>query len=73
MAALPIPERLSDAPWPEDGANDSLQYPHAIDHAGSILIAFSRRKRTVEVVEVPRAELDSLLAKEADESIRERR
>jgi hypothetical protein len=73
MAALPIPERLSDAPWPEDGANDSLQYPHAIDHAGSILIAFSRRKRTVEVVEIPRAELDSLLAKAADESIRERR
>lgn len=39
----------------------SLQYPHAIEHDGQLMIAFSRNKKQIEVLRVPLGELDRLL------------
>jgi hypothetical protein len=38
----------------------TLQYPHAIEHGGHLLIAFSRNKTTIEVVKVKLADIESL-------------
>jgi hypothetical protein len=67
MARLPIPEHLEQLPaTPGSPANaslqDSLQYPHVIEHERHLLVAFSRRKQTVEVVKVPLAEVDAMVA-----------
>jgi hypothetical protein len=66
MLRLPIPETLAGVEWIEEArhgatAYESLQYPHGIEHEGSLLIAFSRRKQTVEVVQIPLAEIDAVL------------
>jgi len=42
----------------------SLQYPHAIEHDGKLLIAFSRNKAQTELFIVPLAELETLRARE---------
>jgi hypothetical protein len=58
MAALPIPEPLPGVTFDEKSSRygstkyDSYQYPHVIEHDGRLLIAFSRRKQTIEVVRV---------------------
>jgi BNR repeat-like domain len=67
MLRLPIPENLPDVAWAEGSRRgsttyESLQYPHVIEHDGSLLVAFSRRKQTVEVVKIPLAEIDAALA-----------
>jgi predicted neuraminidase len=65
MARLPIPESSSNAlPASRLGSTkyDSLQYPHAIEHDGHVLIAYSRRKLAIEVVRIPIAELKKLRA-----------
>lgn len=41
----------------------TLQYPHAIEHDGKLLIAFSRNKKNIEVVQVELDELDRVSAK----------
>jgi hypothetical protein len=38
----------------------TLQYPHAIEHEGQLLIAFSRNKAQSEVFQVPLAEIEAL-------------
>jgi hypothetical protein len=38
----------------------TLQYPHAIEHDGHLLIAFSRNKAQSEVFQVPLAEIEAL-------------
>jgi hypothetical protein len=52
MAQLAVP---SDKPA-------TLQYPHAIEQDGNLLIAFSRNKGTIELMRVPLAEIDRLAA-----------
>jgi hypothetical protein len=39
----------------------TLQYPHVIEHDGRLLIAFSRNKRQIEVLRVPRQTVEALL------------
>ncbi len=41
----------------------SLQYPHVIEHAGHLLIAFSRGKKQIEVFRVALDSVDALLKK----------
>ena len=66
MARLDVP---SPAPPPEGlksiwqkfkSGIASLQYPHAIEHDGHLLIAFSRGKKQTEVFRVPLAAIDRL-------------
>lgn len=58
LARLPIPAQIEGVVW-ETGSSysatkyDSFQYPHAIEQNGSLFIAFSRRKQTAEVIEIP--------------------
>jgi hypothetical protein len=66
MARLPIPDTLAGIEWATDSRHatagyESLQYPHVIEHDGSLLIAYSRRKQTVEVVKIPLSEVDALV------------
>lgn len=66
MIRLPIPETLPGVEWVENSrhgatAYESLQYPHVIEHGGSLLIAYSRRKQTVEVVTIPLDEIDAVV------------
>ena len=42
--------------------NDSLCYPHAIEHDGQLWIAFSRNKSATELFKVPLDELEKLRA-----------
>lgn len=39
----------------------TLQYPHVIEYDGHLLIAFSRNKRQIEVLRVPRESVERLL------------
>lgn len=62
---LPIPETIDGVAWESDSSYgstkyQSFQYPHVIEHAGELLIAFSRKKQTVEVVKVPLSDLENL-------------
>jgi hypothetical protein len=41
----------------------TLQYPHAIEHDGNLLIAFSRTKKSIEIFKVPLVELNVLRRK----------
>ena len=50
MALLAIP-----TPRPS-----TLQYPHAIEHDGHLLIAFSRNKATIEILKVSLGQIDML-------------
>lgn len=52
MARLDIPSSF----------NDSLAYPHAIEHAGQLWIAFSRKKASTELFKVSLDELEKLRA-----------
>ena len=38
----------------------TFQYPHVIEHEGSLLIAFSNKKNVTEVLKVPLAEVEKL-------------
>jgi len=65
MARLPIPEKLSGGKFVTGSRYgstkyESFQYPHVIEHDGRLLIAFSRKKQTVEVVSVTLDEVDRL-------------
>jgi BNR repeat-like domain len=53
MALLSIP-----SPRPA-----TLQYPHAIEHDGHVLIAFSRNKASIEVLKIPLREIEALRGK----------
>lgn len=62
---LPIPETMDGVVWEDDSSYsttkyESFQYPHIIEHAGELLIAFSRKKQTVEVVKVSLPDLENL-------------
>ncbi len=52
MARLPIPESTA--------AGESFQYPHVMERDDHLLIAFSRKKQTVEVIKVSLKEVDRL-------------
>jgi len=65
IARLPIPDPPRETEFladPRRGSTryESLQYPHAIEHDGRLLIAFSRRKQVIEVVRVSLDEVDHL-------------
>jgi len=71
MFRLPIPARLEGITW-ADGSKpgttryESVQYPHVIEYAGELYIAYSRNKQTVEVVRVRLDEVDAAIAAELD-------
>ncbi|QDU80203.1 hypothetical protein Pla110_19270 [Polystyrenella longa] len=57
MVRLPVPEELENAKWADSSRfgstrYESWQYPHSIEQNGSVLVAFSRRKQTVEVIQI---------------------
>lgn len=66
LLRLPIPGVIEGVAW-ETGSDygstkyDSYQYPHVIERDGELLIAFSRKKQTVEVVKVSLDEVEKLL------------
>ena len=65
MARLPIPDKLAAEPVVATSRYrstkyESWQYPHAIEHDGHLLMAFSRKKQTVEVVKIALDEIDRL-------------
>lgn len=49
-------QRLSRLQIPS-GRPSTLQYPHAIEHDGHVLIVFSRNKATIELFKIPVAEI----------------
>jgi hypothetical protein len=63
---LPIPSEIDGVVW-ESGSSysstqyDSFQYPHVIEQDGNLLIAFSRKKQTVEVLKISLDEIEELL------------
>ncbi|MDA0348821.1 MAG: exo-alpha-sialidase [Verrucomicrobia bacterium] len=66
LGILPIPDHIEGVEWETDSSYssttyESLQYPHVIEHKGELLIAFSRKKQTVEVVSISLAEIEKLL------------
>ncbi len=68
MFRLPIPETLEGVEWVNDSRHgttkyESLQYPHVIEQDGALLVAYSRKKQTVEVVRVTLETIDKALAK----------
>ncbi len=68
MARLPVPAHIDGVTWESGSQNmeagyESLQYPHAIEHDGHLLITFSRRKQTVEILKIALEELERLLIK----------
>jgi predicted neuraminidase len=63
MASLPVPEAIENSTFDKHSRYkstkyDSLQYPHVIENGGHVLVAFSRRKQTIEVVKVSLDEID---------------
>jgi hypothetical protein len=55
LARLPVPGQV-DGGSPDETPStrpESLQYPHAIEHDGQLLIAYSRGKTRIEIVKVP--------------------
>lgn len=62
---LPIPDSIEGVAW-EEGSSysntkyESFQYPHIIEQNGALLITFSRKKQTVEVVKIPLSEIESM-------------
>jgi hypothetical protein len=69
MALLDIPSPPQTANlaalWPKfrQGVS-SLQYPHAIEHDGQVLIAYSRNKAQTEIFTVPLDTISALLSRE---------
>lgn len=63
---LPIPSEIDGVVW-ETGSDysstkyDSYQYPHIIEQDGNLLIAFSRKKQTAEIVKVSLDDIEELL------------
>ncbi|MAT16320.1 MAG: hypothetical protein CMJ46_13745 [Planctomyces sp.] len=65
MVRLPVPETLENKKWADSSRYgstkyESWQYPHSIEQDSKLLIAFSRRKQTVEVLEIPLDEIAKL-------------
>lgn len=63
---LPIPSSIDGVVWETESTYsstkyDSYQYPHVIEQDGNLLIAFSRKKQTVEVIIVSLDEIEELL------------
>lgn len=69
MAALPIPQTVPADPKIQQplrvGPVGTFQYPHVIEQDGHLLIAFSRRKQTIEVIKVALKEVEELRANKA--------
>ncbi len=69
MYRLPIPARLERINWVDGSKHgttryESAQYPHVIEQAKAIYIAYSRKKQTVEVVRVMLDDVDAAIARE---------
>ena len=66
LVRLPIPAALPGPAFDETTTRygstkyDSHQYPHVIEHDGRLLVAFSRRKQTVEVIRISLDEIEML-------------
>lgn len=64
MAVIEIPAKLKKTDWQyRKGYHtdyEALQYPHAMEHDGSLIILFSRRKQTIESVKIPMEDVNKL-------------
>lgn len=65
LRRLPIPSQIDGVVWETDSSYastqyESFQYPHVIEQDGYLLIAFSRKKQTVELVKVSLDEIEKL-------------
>lgn len=70
LRKLPIPSSIDGVAWESgseystkysDAEYDSFQYPHVVEQDGSLLIAFSRKKQTAEVLKFSLDEIQALL------------
>jgi len=57
MAVIDIPEKINKSHWYArkgylHSAYEAHQYPHAMEHDGSLMILFSRRKQKVESLKI---------------------
>ena len=60
MARLPVPVEAVGGPVDVDNSSGTVQYPDVIEHGGQLLIAYSRHKTAVEVIQVSLDEVDRL-------------
>ncbi|MEZ6049218.1 MAG: exo-alpha-sialidase [Planctomycetaceae bacterium] len=65
MVRLPVPVGLENPHWAKSSrfgstSYESWQYPHSIEQDGKLLVAFSRRKQSVEVIQVDINEIAGL-------------
>lgn len=60
LARLPVPAKPEGGAFDASHSSGTLQYPHAIEHDGHLLIAYSRQKTTIEVVKISLDEIDRL-------------
>lgn len=66
LVRLPIPDKIDGVSWEKESSYsstkyESFQYPHILEHAGQLLVTFSRKKQTVEVIKVSLDEVAALL------------
>jgi hypothetical protein len=62
---LPIPEQMDGVDWEKESSQpntkyESFQYPHVIEHDGALLVAFSRKKQTVEVLKISLLDIEAI-------------
>ena len=64
MAVIEIPAKLEKTDWQYrkhyHTDYEAFQYPHAMEHDGSLIILFSRRKQTIESVKIPMEDVNKL-------------
>jgi hypothetical protein len=60
MAQLPIPVTPNGGAFDSAHTSGSVQYPHAIEHDGHLLICYSRQKIGIEVIKVSLDEVERL-------------
>lgn len=60
MAQLPIPVTPNGGAFDSGHTSGSVQYPHAIEHDGNLLICYSRQKIGIEVIKVSLDEVERL-------------
>ena len=60
MARLPIPVTREGGAFDAKHESGSVQYPHAIENDGAILVTYSRHKTAIEVIKIPLESVDRL-------------
>jgi sugar lactone lactonase YvrE len=60
MARLPVPVAPQGGSFDATGTSGTVQYPHAMERNGQLLIAYSRNKTAIEVIKLSLDEVDRL-------------